>query len=472
MTQTPKTQQEIYSQSMSAIFKIGIGPSSSHTIGPMDACVRFCGLVYHQGLLEQMARVCVILHGSLALTGKGHLTDLACVVGLSGISAREVSVEQRQAIIQKAIQEKRILFARQKELPFDLQQDIIFDSQALNLHENGMVVQAWDQHDEILIQEVYYSTGGGFIYTQEELQAKKSSTTPSKHTPFDFDSAKELAQMCQEQQTSIANIVRQHEDALFGEGYANSYCLEVYQAMLACYKHGIQAQEKRLPGCIGMDRLAPSICERLAKNPQEGKDPLALVDYITLYARAVSEENASGNKVVTAPTNGACGVVPAVLLYCQSHIKPLSPEAIVDFLLTCSAIGYLYKKNGSISGAEAGCQAEVGAASSMAAAGFAFVLGGSVRQVLSAAEIAMEHHLGLTCDPVGGLVQIPCIERNVVGSIKAVAAARLALEDGYQAKVSLDEVILTMYQVGKSIDAKYRETSLGGLALNVHIPRC
>lgn len=472
MTHPHKSQQEIHAQSMTAIFKIGIGPSSSHTIGPMNACVRFCALVFNQKLMEQVARVRVILHGSLALTGKGHLSDLACVVGLSGIGAREVSVAQRQQIIQKAIQEHRILFAQAKELPFDLQQDIVFEKSALSLHENGMVVQALDATQGVLLQEIYYSTGGGFIYTQEELKDKKSSNTLSKHTPFDFDSAQELASLCQEHQSDIAGIVRKHEDALFGAGYADRYCLEVYTAMLDCYQSGITAKQKRLPGCIGMDRLAPSIQERLARNPQEDKDPLAVVDYITLYARAVSEENASGNKVVTAPTNGACGVVPAVLLYCHNHIRPLSQKEIVDFLLTCSAIGYLYKKNGSLSGAEAGCQAEVGAASSMAAAGFAFVMGGSVRRVLSAAEIAMEHHLGLTCDPVGGLVQIPCIERNVVGSIKAVASARLALEDGYQAKVSLDEVILTMYQVGKSIDAKYRETSLGGLALNVHIPRC
>ncbi|WP_104753167.1 L-serine ammonia-lyase [Helicobacter salomonis] len=466
-----KTQQEVYTQSMTSIFKIGIGPSSSHTIGPMDACVRFCALLAEKGVLERTARACVTLHGSLALTGKGHLTDLACLVGLSGISAKKVSVAQRQEIVQRALKEGHIFLAQHHDIAFDFHKDILFDNKALELHENGMVVRAFDAQGNLLAEETYYSTGGGFIYTQEELKHKKTTPTHAKHTPFDFNSAKELEGLCAEHHCHIPHIVARHESALFGEDYARNYCLEVYEAMLACFESGVHAQEKRLPGCIGMDRLAPSIQERMSKhsNPQ---DPLAVMDYITMYARAVSEENACGNKVVTAPTNGSCGVVPAVLLYCHRHIKPLTQEQIVDFLLTCCAIGYLYKKNGSISGAEAGCQAEVGAASSMAAAGFAFVMGGGVHQVLSAAEIAMEHHLGLTCDPVGGLVQIPCIERNVVGSIKAVAAARLALEDGYQAKVGLDEVILTMLQVGKSIDAKYRETSLGGLAVNVHIPRC
>ncbi|WP_163534877.1 L-serine ammonia-lyase [Helicobacter suis] len=458
-------------QSITAIFKIGIGPSSSHTIGPMDACARFCALLCDQGLIEQVNRVRVILHGSLALTGKGHLTDLACIVGLSGVSAREVRLEQREVILKQAIQDHTILLAQKKEIDFSLQEDILFDSKALPLHENGMEVQALNAHGKVLAQEIYYSTGGGFIYTQEELQNRKNSTTQDCHTPFDFASAQELEKLCEKHHTHIAGIVEMHENALFKENYARNYCLEIYQTMLACYQSGVSSSEKSLPGYIGMASLAPKIYTRLSQSHNKA-NPLSLVDYITLYARAVSEENARGHKVVTAPTNGACGVVPAVLLYCHQHIKALETEQIVDFLLTCAAIGYLYKRNGSLSGAEAGCQAEVGTASSMAAAGFAFVMGGNVRQVLSAAEIAMEHHLGLTCDPVGGLVQIPCIERNVVGAIKAVSSARLALEDGYQAKVSLDDVISTMYEVGKSLDPKYRETSLGGLATHVHIPRC
>ncbi|WP_163533911.1 L-serine ammonia-lyase [Helicobacter suis] len=458
-------------QSITAIFKIGIGPSSSHTIGPMDACARFCALLCNQGLIEQINRVRVILHGSLALTGKGHLTDLACIVGLSGVSAREVRLEQREVILKQAIQDHTILLAQKKEIDFSLQEDILFDSKALPLHENGMEVQALNAHGKVLAQEIYYSTGGGFIYTQEELQHKKNSTTQDCHTPFDFASAQELEKLCEKHHTHIAGIVEMHENTLFKENYARNYCLEIYQTMLACYQSGVSSSEKSLPGYIGMASLAPKIYTRLSQSHNKA-NPLSLVDYITLYARAVSEENARGHKVVTAPTNGACGVVPAVLLYCHQHIKALETEQIVDFLLTCAAIGYLYKRNGSLSGAEAGCQAEVGTASSMAAAGFAFVMGGNVRQVLSAAEIAMEHHLGLTCDPVGGLVQIPCIERNVVGAIKAVSSARLALEDGYQAKVSLDDVISTMYEVGKSLDPKYRETSLGGLATHVHIPRC
>ncbi len=465
------TQQEIYSQSITAIFKIGIGPSSSHTIGPMDACVRFCHLLQEKQILEQVARVQVILHGSLALTGKGHLTDLACVVGLSGVCAKEVSVPQRQEILQKAIQEHSLNLAKAKNIPFNLETDILFEPRALDLHENGMEIQAFNAKQDLLLKEVYYSTGGGFIYTEEELKHKKIDSVKSGHSPFDFSSAQELLDLCEKHHTHIAGIVDLHESALFGQNYARTYCLEIYQAMLECYKNGVSSQEKQLPGYIGMARLAPKVHARLNKHPSLA-DPLAMVDYATLYARAVSEENACGHKVVTAPTNGACGVVPAVLLYCHHHIKPLETEQIVDFLLTCAAVGYLYKKNASLSGAEAGCQAEVGTASSMAAAGFAFVLGGSVRQVLSAAEIAMEHHLGLTCDPVGGLVQIPCIERNVVGTIKAISSARLALEDGYQAKVSLDDVISTMYEVGKALDSKYKETSLGGLATRVHIPKC
>ncbi len=446
--------------SILSIFKIGVGPSSSHTIGPMEAGARFCESL--KGVLEQVERVQIILHGSLALTGKGHLSDEAVLIGLHGIYANELEVTTKKALLHEVFENKVLKLANQHRIHFDYSKDLIFDNKPLARHQNALILKAFNSKNEVLKEETYYSVGGGFVYTEKELD-NLSEDGGNESIAYDFSSAKELLELCQKHQKNIAEIVRLRENAL--KNRPDTTMVKIYHAMLECYDNGANSKEKYLPGSLRVTRLAPSIKTRLEKHPTSGKDPLALIDYISLYARAIAEENASGGKVVTAPTNGACAVVPSVLLYAKNHLfENLSQKAINDFLLTSAAIGYLYKKNASLSGAEAGCQAEIGVASSMAAGGLAHLCQASTQQVLIASEIAMEHHLGLTCDPVGGLVQIPCIERNVLGAIKAISASKLALEDEYKPKVSLDEVIATMYATGKDMNEKYKETSLGGLA--------
>ncbi|WP_104761585.1 L-serine ammonia-lyase [Helicobacter cetorum] len=449
--------------SILSIFKIGVGPSSSHTIGPMEAGARFCELL--KDVLEQVERIQITLHGSLSLTGKGHLSDEAVLIGLHGICANSLDINTKKAILHSVLENKLLMLANKKAINFDYDKDLIFDDNRLSRHENALVLQAFNANKELLKEETYYSTGGGFVYTEKELDQSLEKDLCQKNI-YDFNSAKELLELCQMHQKSIAEIVRLREIAL--GNHPDEVMAKIYQVMLECYHNGANSKEIYLPGRLQVTRLAPSIKIRLEKHPKNGNDPLALIDYISLYARAIAEENASGGKVVTAPTNGACAVVPSVLLYAKNHLfENLSQMAINDFLLTCSAIGYLYKKNASLSGAEAGCQAEIGVASSMAAGGLACLYQATMQQILIASEIAMEHHLGLTCDPVGGLVQIPCIERNVLGAIKAISASKLALEDEYKPKVSLDEVIATMRATGKDMDAKYKETSLGGLAKTI-----
>lgn len=449
--------------SVLSIFKIGIGPSSSHTIGPITAANKFCDLISSK--LEQIFRVRVTLHGSLSLTGKGHLTDVACIIGLNKVPADEVTPEKKREILHNALSENKLNLCGEKEIKFLYKVDIIFDDTMLELHENGLIFEALDENKNVIVKQTYYSTGGGFVSTEEELRNKTDNAMSDKKLKFDFDSASRLAELCDVHNMSISDVVMARESEFYGgKEHIKNYCFKIYDAMMECYNNGINSLEKEIPGGLQLTRLAPSIKKRLDLSPKEDIDPLAMIDYVAMYARAVAEENASGGKVVTAPTNGACGVVPAVLLYIMNHRFYMEKAEIIDFILTCCAIGYLYKKNASISGAEAGCQAEIGVASSMAAGAMALVSGANTNQVLSAAEIAMEHHLGLTCDPVGGLVQIPCIERNVLGAIKAISAAKLALEGGYNPRVSLDEVIITMYKTGKDMNSKYKETSLGGLA--------
>lgn len=448
--------------SILSIFKVGVGPSSSHTIGPITATNRFCELI--EPNLEKISRVTVTLYGSLCLTGKGHLTDIACLIGLNAVAAKDVTPAKKQSIQADVFEGKKINLCGKKYINFEYERDIIFNRSMLPLHENGMICAAFDEAGEQIYTQTYYSTGGGFVSTDKELSRGGGDGESGVELEFDFDSAQKLAQLCAVHNKTIAQIAMKREAAIHGVEYVKNYCLEIYKAMVECYENGINSTEKTLPGSIRLNRLAPSIKKRLEANKKEDLDPLAMIDYVAMYARAIAEENASGGKVVTAPTNGACGVVPAVMLYIQNHRFYMDDNKIIDFILTCCAIGYLYKKNASISGAEAGCQAEIGAASSMAAAGMALVSGASTNQVMSAAEIAMEHHLGLTCDPVAGLVQIPCIERNVLGAIKAISAVKLALEGDYSPHVTLDEVIITMYKTGKDMNSKYKETSLGGLA--------
>lgn len=452
------------SASILSIFKIGVGPSSSHTIGPIVAMNKFCDLI--KGDLAKVARVKITLTGSLAMTGKGHLTDIACIIGLNNVTPKEVTPDGKEKIIKDAMENHKIKLCGEKEIAFDYNKDIVWNNTYLKYHPNGLIAQAYDENNNLIKDQVYYSTGGGFVSTEDEMKDVCKVNSDAKILKYDFNSAKRLGELCETYGKTIPEIVMLREKELHSEEFVREYCLEIHQAMVDCYENGINSKEEILPGGLNMKRLAPKIKERLSKTHfQDVKDPLALIDYVSMYARAIAEENASGGRVVTAPTNGACAVVPAVMLYVDNHLKKLSDDEIIDYILTCCAVGYLYKLNASISGAEAGCQAEIGAASSMAAAGMAFITGASTEETFNAAEIAMEHHLGLTCDPVNGLVQIPCIERNTLGSIKAISAVRLASDGAYGAPIiTLDEVIETMYRTGKDMNEKYRETSLGGLA--------
>jgi len=448
-------------ESVLSIFKIGVGPSSSHTIGPMVASNRFIEML--EGKFEATKKVQIALHGSLCLTGKGHMTDIAAIVGLTGVTPKTTSTEIRRKVMHEVISNKRLNLGGKKQIEFSTN-DIIWNKNSLPLHENGMKFSAFDEGGNLICEEIFYSTGGGFVSSESELKSANPGAFSDKVLAFDFDSALRLEELCNAHNKRISDIVMLRECELRPKREVLDYCLEIYDEMLKCYENGVNSEETVIPGGLNLHRLAPAINKRLNRDKNLGADPLAVIDYISMYARAIAEENAAGGRVVTAPTNGSCGVVPAVLLYMQNHRYYMEKAEIIDYLLTCAGIGYLYKRNASISGAEAGCQAEIGVASSMAAAGMALVAGLSTKQVLQAAEIAMEHHLGLTCDPIGGLVQIPCIERNTLGAIKAISACKLAQDGKYDPHVSLDQVIITMYKTGRDMNEKYRETSLGGLA--------
>ena len=441
-----------------SIFKIGVGPSSSHTVGPVLAANMFCQKLGNS--IVKTHRLVVELYGSLSLTGKGHLTDLACIIGLNGLKAKDLTPKIKDDAINLALQGKQINLAGRQKIEFVYERDMIFHSDFLPLHENGMCISAFDEKNELLCKQVYYSIGGGFVATQEELENPVGGEV-QQNLELDFSNAKELLELCDKHQKNVAQISLEYEKQFNSEEYIREYCLEIWEAMKDSYANGCNPSADILPGPLKLKRRAPELRKQLDKRG----DFLGLLDAISLYAIAVAEENASGGRVVTAPTNGACAVVPAVLLYLQDQMgADFNDNVVVDFLLTGMAIGSLFKKNASISGAEAGCQAEIGSASSMAAASAALIMGGSDFQVCSAAEIAMEHHLGLTCDPVHGLVQIPCIERNAFGALKAISAARMAINRESTPAVGLDEVIETMYQTGKDMDLKYKETALGGLA--------
>lgn len=443
-----------------SIFKIGVGPSSSHTVGPMLACNLFCNALGDK--ISEVERVEIELFGSLSLTGKGHLTDMACVIGLNGIRARDLTPTLKSQTIALAMEQHIINLAGEKKISFDYDKDVIFHKDFLPLHENGMKVSAFAQDHHLILSQVYYSVGGGFVATEEALK-NPPKEEQNQELKISFSSAKELLALCEKYQKSIAQISMEYEKQFNSEEYIRNYCLEIWSVMQESYRNGIES-EGILPGPLKLKRRAPE----LYAHKIDPSDPLAFVDTVSLYAIAIAEENGAGGKVVTAPTNGACAVVPATMLYLQEQLKErFDDDLVVDFLLVAMAIGSLYKKNASISGAEAGCQAEIGSASSMAAGAVAYAMGGNNFQICTAAEIAMEHHLGLTCDPVAGLVQIPCIERNAFGAIKAISAARMAISRESEPTVGLDEVIKTMYQTGKDMDHRYKETSLGGLATHL-----
>ncbi len=460
------------------MLKIGVGPSSSHTLGPWRAAERFINEIKAANLLESTAALAVHLYGSLALTGKGHGTDVAVQLGLCGQDPEYIPIEDVNAIPDRIKQEHKLLLAGVREIPFDPNRDILFhSSESLPFHANGLIFQAYDGKDKLLHEAVFYSVGGGFVVKEGEDLSRNAV-----RLPYPIDTADQLMEYCLTQNMSIWEIVLENEKTWRSTAEVKTGLLRIWSVMKSCIYRGCH-EEGILPGGLNVVRRAPSIHRKLM-----GDRPYSNVDewleairggsynfadvfkWISCFALAVNEENANFGRIVTAPTNGAAGVIPAVLAYYYCFAKPTATDDdIVRFLLTAAEIGSIFKKGATISAAMGGCQAEIGVSSAMAAAALTEGLGGSVGQALMAAEIAMEHHLGLTCDPIGGLVQIPCIERNSMGAVKAITAANLAVEsDPTKAKVSLDSVIKTMWETSQDMNTKYKETSLGGLA--VHIP--
>ncbi len=444
------------------IFKIGIGPSSSHTVGPMKAAHAFAEGLARLG--QPVSSVEVTLHGSLAFTGKGHGSDSAVILGLGGERPDTIdpdSVEQRLRTIHG---EQRLEIPGVGTVEFDPKKHVIFNfEQELPRHTNGMQFRARDTAGELLLEEVYYSLGGGFIVRGDEPEPSSQAGEP-RHF---FDSSQSLLTLCAERECSIAELVLDNELQWRDKAEVERSIDEIWAAMKGCIERGLRT-EGLLPGSMAVTRRAPKLRKRL--EARDKASPFDAMEWINAYAIAVNEENAAGGRVVTSPTNGAAGIIPAVVMYYVRFVPGSSPEGIRTFLLTAGAIGILYKTRASISGAEMGCQGEVGVACSMAAGGLAAVLGGTIDHVEEAAEIGMEHNLGLTCDPIGGLVQIPCIERNAMGAVKAINAASLAMHGDGTHKVTLDQVIETMRQTGLDMSSSYKETSKGGLAVNV--PEC
>ncbi|MGB6744211.1 MAG: L-serine ammonia-lyase [Terracidiphilus sp.] len=465
------------------LYKIGVGPSSSHTMGPMRASCRFAQELESRGPMDRVARVQAELYGSLALTGLGHATDRAVLLGLAGNEPAAIDPATIESTVGAIRAGHRIELAGKRSIAFDessgliFHRDIMFPPGARMQHPNGLRLTAFDAAGTAIDARTFFSIGGGFI-VEDGLEPNTLVQSQGK-IPFPFHSAAELLETAHRHELSISQLMLENECALIdthGGTHAGRAPVEVVRAginriwatMRGCIERGI-ATEGILPGGLNVRRRAHRLAERLREKEADGKtgDPLAPLDWVTVYAMAVNEENAAGGRVVTAPTNGAAGVVPAVVRYYERFIPDADHEGIMRFFLTSAAVGSLYKENASISGAEVGCQGEVGVACSMAAAGLMAALGGTNGQIEHAAEIAMEHNLGMTCDPIGGLVQIPCIERNAMGAAKAVHAARIAMNEAEAHKVSLDQVIRTMYLTGLDMQSRYKETSLAGLALNV-----
>ena len=450
------------------LYKIGIGPSSSHTVGPMRAAARF---VEHHlaeaGRLGDVARVRAEVFGSLALTGRGHGTDKAVLMGLEGHWPNRIDPDLIPAALERIRGSKLVRLHGGREIAFNEKSDLVMNKrQKLPFHTNGMRFIAYDANGAEIASRDYYSVGGGFVVNQDEAAEDRivADTTPVAHP---FSSGDELLARCAESGLSIAQLMLENERAWRSDDEVIAGLRELWQAMQDCVARGIR-QTGTLPGGLHVSRRAPSLHAELSAKPEAAmRDPLTVLDWVNLYALAVNEENAAGGRVVTAPTNGAAGIIPAVLHYYDRFSAGANEKGVFDFLLTAAAVGILYKENASISGAEVGCQGEVGVACSMAAAGLTAALGGTPGQVENAAEIGMEHNLGLTCDPIGGLVQIPCIERNAMGAVKAINASRMALRGDGKHKVSLDKVIKTMRDTGRDMQDKYKETSRGGLAVNV-----
>ena len=462
------------------IFKIGIGPSSSHTVGPMRAARRFAERLAADGELAQVARVKAELFGSLGFTGRGHGSDKAILLGLQGEDPATVDVDSIPARVAHVEKTRLVRLLGQHDVALDPDKDLVFHRRdKLPLHSNGMRFVAYGADDAVIVERVYYSVGGGFVVDHAGAPADGSLPAEQIEVPYPFNSGAELLQHATEHGMAISSLMLENEKAHMSEVEIRRRVNAIWTAMEACVKRGCE-REGILPGGLKVKRRAASLHRRLKSDPsgapelegvggrwRPGSDPLVIKDWVNMFALAVNEENAAGGRVVTAPTNGAAGIIPSVLMYYRRFLPNADAEGTLRFLLTAAAIGALYKKNASISGAEVGCQGEVGVACSMAAGALAEVMGGTPAQVENAAEIGMEHNLGLTCDPIGGLVQVPCIERNAMGAVKAINAARLALQGDGTHKVSLDKVIKTMWRTGADMSSKYKETARGGLAVNI-----
>jgi L-serine dehydratase len=448
------------------VFKVGIGPSSSHTMGPMRSAQEFATALKRDGLLARTAQIAVRLYGSLALTGVGHGTDRAVLAGLEGALPETVDPDGLEAMVARIRTSGRIRLLGEHEIPFDEPMQLLFmNHERLPRHSNGMRFTALDAAGSVLREEDYYSIGGGFIVRGNEQEAREAHAHAVP--PYPFTSGAELLALCREHGLEMYELVLANERVWAPEAEVRAKLLHIWQVMRGCVERGFR-QTGLLPGVLKVRRRAPRLYRMLTESGTV--KPLDVMDWVNAYALAVNEENAAGGRVVTAPTNGAAGIVPAVLHFYRRFEPGANEEGVLRFLLVAAAMGMLYKRNASISGAEMGCQGEVGVACSMAAAGLVAALQGTSEQIENAAEIGMEHNLGLTCDPVAGLVQIPCIERNAMGAVKAVNAARLAMRGDGSHKVSLDQVIATMRQTGADMSTIYKETSQGGLAVNV--PEC
>jgi L-serine dehydratase len=448
------------------MFSVGIGPSSSHTVGPMRAAHSFVQQLKMSGQLTQIDMVNIELYGSLGQTGKGHGTGKAVILGLLGELPESINVETIDDRLKTIEENESIDLNNEHNIPFPKTNAIIFHrKKTLEAHSNGLTLSAFAKGEQLAI-ETYFSVGGGFIIKAQDMaqQVAIQQEQANQYQPYPFDSANQLLQHCHQTGKSISRLMMDNEKTTLAEQAITTRLMDIWQIMQGSIKRGIQT-EGILPGGLKVKRRAPTLFQRL--QTEQSADPMAAMDWVNLFALAVNEENAAGGRVVTAPTNGAAGIIPAVLGYFDKFIRPVDEHIASRFLLTAGAIGILYKKNASISGAEVGCQGEVGVACSMAAGALTEIMGGSPNAVENAAEIGMEHNLGLTCDPVGGLVQVPCIERNAMGAIKAINASRLAMRGTGDHKVSLDKVIKTMRETGNDMKSKYKETARGGLAVNI-----
>ncbi len=445
------------------MFRIGIGPSSSHTVGPMRAGKAFVDLLLNNGQMAEVSRIAVDLYGSLSATGKGHHTDNAIIMGLAGYAPDNVDIAMIADFIAHVAACERLPLAQGRhEVDFPRDTAITFHDNALPLHENGMTITAFAR-EAVICCKTYYSIGGGFVV--EEQDFGRESVDDAK-VPYAFANAAELLAHCEATGLTFSDLILQNELAMRSQHDIEAYFGQIWATMRACIVRGMHS-EGLLPGPLQVPRRAAALHRALVAPQGTKVDPMQVMDWVNMFALAVSEENAAGGRVVTAPTNGACGIIPSVLAYYDRFIAPVETAHCLRYFLASGTVGLLYKMNASISGAEVGCQGEVGVACSMAAAGLAELLGAKPEQVCIAAEIGMEHNLGLTCDPVNGQVQVPCIERNAIASITAINAARMALQRDSKPRVSLDTVIATMYETGKDMNNKYRETSCGGLAVKV-----